>query len=126
MIKVFVKRVEAVLMPYFSAVRMRAGYNGPAIVILDGCTCHVIERIQVGLREKGIYRAPLSPHSSDQTQPLDLGVLVTVKRFSLSPINGAYLRQSSQVMRIFDAWQLATVPRVIVAAFRVRAGRTRW
>jgi hypothetical protein len=80
------------------------GYNGPAIVILDGCTRHAIERIQVGLWAKGIYITPLPPHSSDQTQPLDLGVFAVVKRFSLLPITRAYSRQSSQVMRIFDAW----------------------
>jgi hypothetical protein len=78
----------------------------------------VIERIQVGLRAKRIYLAPLPPHSSDQTQPLDLDVFAAVKRFSLSPITGEYSHQSSQAMRIFDAWQRTTVPRVIVAAFR--------
>jgi hypothetical protein len=41
-----------------------------------------------------------------------------VKRFSLSPISGAYSKQSAQVMRIFDAWQHTTVPRIVVAAFR--------
>jgi hypothetical protein len=93
-------------------------YNRPAIAILYGCTCHAIECIQVGLRAKRIYLAPLPRHLSDQTQPLDLSVFATVKRFSLSPITGAYSRQSSQVMPIFDAWQRATVPRVIIAAFR--------
>jgi hypothetical protein len=79
-------------MPYFSAVRMRTGYNGPVIVILDGYTCHAIEHIQIGLRPKRIYLAPLPPHSSDQIQPLDLGMFTTVKRFSLSPIAGGYSR----------------------------------
>jgi hypothetical protein len=65
MVTLFEKWVGAVLMPYFSAVRMRTCYNGPAIVILDGCMCHAIERIQVGLRAKRIYLAPLPPHSSD-------------------------------------------------------------
>jgi hypothetical protein len=41
-----------------------------------------------------------------------------IPRFFLLPITGAYSRQSSQEMRIFDAWQRATVPRVVVAAFR--------
>jgi hypothetical protein len=108
-----------VFMPYFSAVLMRIGYNGPAIVILDGCTCHAIGRIQVGLRAKRRCLTPLPPHPSDQTQPLDLGVLATVRRFCLSPITGAYSPQSFQAMHIFDAWQRTTVPRVIVAAFRV-------
>jgi hypothetical protein len=97
---------------------MHTGDNGPVIVILDGCTCHAIERVQVDLRAKSTYLAPLPPHLSYQTQPLDLGVFATVKRFSLSPITWAYSRQSSQAMRIFDAWQRATVPRVIVVAFR--------
>jgi hypothetical protein len=102
-IKLFEKWVGAVLTPYFSAVRMHTGYNGPAILILDGCTHHAIEGIQVGLRAKRIYLAPLHPHSSDQTQPLDFGVFATVKRFSLSPMTGVSSRQSSQAMRIFDS-----------------------
>jgi hypothetical protein len=80
--------------------------------------CHAIELIQVGLRAKRMYFAPLPLHSSDQTQPLDLGVFPTAMRFSLSPITGAYSCQSSQAMRIFDTWQRATALRVIFAAFQ--------
>jgi hypothetical protein len=116
-IKLFEKWVGAVLVCYFSAGRMSTGYNGPATVILDGCTCHAIEHIQVGLRAKRICLAPLPPHSPDQTKTLDPGVFATAKRLSLSPITGAYSRQSSRAMRIFDAWRRATVPRVKVAAF---------
>jgi hypothetical protein len=45
-------------------------------------------------------------------------MFTVVKRFSLSPISGAYSKQSAEVMRIFDAWRHSTVPRIVVAEFR--------
>jgi hypothetical protein len=41
-----------------------------------------------------------------------------VKHFSLSPISGAYSKQSAQMMRIFDVWQHTTIPQVVITAFR--------
>jgi hypothetical protein len=117
-IKLFEKWLSMVLLPYISACRARTGYQGRAVLLLDGCACHAIERLRGDLQTMGISLAPIPPHSSDQVQPLDLGVFGTVKRWSLAPISGAYSRQTAQAMRMFDAWQRATVPRVVVAAFR--------
>jgi hypothetical protein len=52
-----------------------------------------------------ISLAPLPPHSSDQTPPLDLDVFDIVKSFSLDFITGTCLRESTQAMLMFDAWQ---------------------
>jgi hypothetical protein len=66
-----------------------------------------------------IFLIPLPPHSSDLTQPLDLGVFAAVKRSYMNPINMRTVSvQSGQVMRMFDAWVRGTVPRTIVNSFR--------
>jgi hypothetical protein len=78
-IKLFEKWVEEVLLSDFSAVRMRTGYNSPAIVILDGCTCHAIEGIQGSLRAN----AYISPHC------------LLVRQIKHSRLTSACLRRSS-------------------------------
>jgi hypothetical protein len=58
-ITLFQKWISEVLIPYFRALRKRIGYHEPAMVILDGCTCHAIDRFQDRLRLKSIILVPL-------------------------------------------------------------------
>ena len=54
-------------------------FNGKAVLILDGCTCHKMERFQTLLESKNIIMMFLVPHSSHLTQPLDLGIFGRLK-----------------------------------------------
>ena len=64
----------------------------------------------------------MPPHTSDQVQPLDLGVFAIQKRFmsSYTP-HKKYSDQTRQLIKARVSVQRACVPPVIIAAFR-RAG----
>jgi hypothetical protein len=118
-ITIFEEWVDKVLLPYYADQRRLTKYPGWGLLILDGCTCHSLASLEVKLIAHKIFLVPLPPHSSDQTQPLDLGVFAAVKRYYMNPINVRTVSvQSSQVMRIVDAWIRGTIPRTIVNSFR--------
>ena len=49
-------------------------YDGPAILILDGCSCHYTPTLYRLCNEHKITIFFLQPYSSNQTQPLDMVV----------------------------------------------------
>jgi hypothetical protein len=67
---------------------------------------------------KLMFLALLPRYWPNHTQPLELSMFDIMKSFSLTPMTGVYSRQSARVRRIFDAWQRARVPHIIIAAFR--------
>jgi hypothetical protein len=121
-ITLFEKWVNKVLLPCYADQRELTNDTGRGLLILDGCTYHSLASLaslEGKLRENKIVFIRLPPHSSDQTQPLDLGVFAVVKRYYMNRINVRTVSvQSSQVMRMFDAWVRGTVPRTIVNSFR--------
>jgi hypothetical protein len=63
-----------VFLPDVIAQRERLGYAGLVFHILDGFSGHSTKAIEEALLHYGVVVIVLSPHSSDQTQPLDLGI----------------------------------------------------
>jgi hypothetical protein len=111
--------VRTVLIVCFAGKRHVMNYHGPALLLLDGCTAHTLERVDAELRANGINVKPIPPHSSDQVQALDLGIFGTFKRYYTRPLSvHVTSRQTGQAIRMCNAWIEATVPHVIVGAFR--------
>ena len=106
--------------PELHAKRRIYCYNGPALVIFDGFGPHNSDRFHDPVDNVILHFMP--PHTSDQVQPLDLGVFAIQKRFmsSYAP-HKKYSDQTRQLIKVLVSVQRACVPPVIIAAFR-RAG----
>jgi hypothetical protein len=114
--------VNDVLFPYVRATRERLQYDGPALLILDGCSCHGSEWFLEACMELGVDLAFLPAHSSDQTQPMDLGVFANQKTEAARTRPSPELNpQTKQVVKMLNGYQKACCPNNITGAFR-RAG----
>jgi hypothetical protein len=69
-----------VFLPDVLAQRERLGHGGPAFLIPDGFSGHSTEAVEEAFLQYGVVLIVLPPHSSDQTQPLDLDIFATRKR----------------------------------------------
>jgi hypothetical protein len=67
----------------------------------------------------GVWPMFLPPHSSDQTQPMDLGIFARQKAEAsrIRPIQGLN-PQSKQLIKMLSGYEIATLPQVIIGAFR--------
>jgi hypothetical protein len=111
--------IQEILIPYVRQQRDRIGYAGRAVLLLDGCSCHHPAQLDQELEANQILLRVFPPHTSDQLQPLDLGIFGVFKRHFMNRIPVVTReRQSSDVIRMCDAWQQATLPRNIVSAFQ--------
>ena len=102
--------------------RRESGYDGPALLLLDGCTCHDREALERKLEDENVLLMFIPPHSSDQIQVLDLGIFGVMKQRMAQIKTDVHLSHlSRQVVKSYNAWQIATLPSNISGAFR-RAG----
>ena len=80
-------------------------YNGDALIILDGLGAHDSVGFKEGCERYNIKILTLVPHSSDQTQPLDLVTFSLFKRYySRSTFNYLISNQSNQLIKMLGAW----------------------
>jgi hypothetical protein len=117
--------IQDVLVPYVQCKRLvlsmerGAQYEGWAVLLLDGCRCHNTAGVEDLLRREKIRLFPLPPHTSDQLQPLDLGIYGIFKRYFMKRLSLRVTnRQVAEVIRMCDAWQSATVAHNVVTAFQ--------
>jgi hypothetical protein len=80
----FIKWFSEVLIPYVQQERGRLSYSGSAYLILDGCSTHLSDEFYDLAFEFAIELEILPPHTSDQFQPLDVGVFAKQKSFLLN------------------------------------------
>ena len=77
----FAHWLNTVFYPHVQNLRKLYSYNGPAILIMDGYKAHELAIKEQDLVDNNIKVHYLVPHSSDQLQPLDIGVFGCMKRF---------------------------------------------
>lgn len=107
--------------------RARCQYDGPILLLMDGFGVHDCDKFRELLSEENIHALLFAPHSSDQTQFLDL-LIFGVQKGEMQRIS---LRQdlnpqSRQVIKILDAWWRSTVPRNVIGSFRRGGLLVRW
>lgn len=99
--------------------RKAYNYYGPALLIMDGLLAHINIIQKVNLKEENLIIHILPAHSSEQTQPLDLGVFAVAKRFmSNYRYNPQLSRQTNQILRIHNSLIQSTAPMNCRASFR--------
>ena len=117
--KLFDYWLSEVFYKYVQQKRELLNYQGVAILMLDGCTCHNTERLYEVCKQLNIKIIWLPSHSSHKTQPLDLGIFA---------IHKFYLRRdkteddSSQLVKrivdLYNAWQKTATVENITSAFK--------
>ena len=147
--EVFGRWLTEIFIPHVEEVRngfrqRLEHFNERAVLILDGCTSHKMERFQTLLESKNITMLFLVPHSSHLTQPLDLGVFGKLKNimrdeasYSMNikemqtPNDKDEVRENEPahvrnkrgkqladyIEAILDAFERATTRRLVVSAF---------
>jgi hypothetical protein len=118
----FLLWVERIFVPEVERIRAEIGYGGYAFLIMDSYTCHKSDAFEELCTIHGIHVIILPPHSSDQTQPLDLSIFGLQKRelATIHPRNDLN-PQTYQLVWIMCALQKAATPPNVVGAFK-RAG----
>lgn len=118
----FERYVTDVLIPNINLRRWELNYQGPAVLIWDNCSCHCNNEILELLEGQNIRLVTLPPHSSDQLQPLDVGLFGNMKGAqSRVHVPEEMTMQSRQVIRILSGFYATFHPLAITSAFR-RAG----
>ena len=109
---------------FFKEVRMKrniSNYPDPAVLIFNNLHAHTSDDFVTECQEEqNIIIKPIPPHTSDQIQPLDLGIFGNLKHYvrSFSPPRELN-KQTQKVIQIYDAYRTATSPKNVVGAFRV-------
>jgi hypothetical protein len=109
---------KEVFFPAVEERRRQWNYDGTVVLLLDGLGSHHTEKFLSDCRDRMIDVIFLVPHSSDQTQPLDLITFALLKQgFSSSRFNRLATPQSNIVVRIPGAWFAASAPHHNIEAF---------
>ena len=105
----FSKWLKEIFLPYLHLLRQKNNYYGRAVLILDGFLPHKLSFEQIDLQGENLYIHYLVPHSSDQTQPLDLAIFGIMKKFmnDLKPPRELSY-QSKQLYKIHQTINLAS------------------
>jgi hypothetical protein len=117
---------RTIFFPEIERRRLAFNYGGQAVLILDGCTCHNSDWFLDEALAMHVDLHFLPPHSSDRTQPLDLGLFGLTKR-SLTKVrpDPEKSMQSNQLIRMLCAWFSAATPKNIIGSF-TRPGIVPW
>ena len=125
--ELFIRYVEHALVPYVRVTRQNINYHGQAVLIMDGCSCHRDARLDEIFDKHGINVIFLPPHSSDQLQPLDVGIFGNQKAAQARiHCHAPMSQQTQQVIRAVSAFQAVAHPYAITAAFRKAGISTCW
>jgi hypothetical protein len=93
-------------------------YHGEAFLIFDGLQVHSSDFFLDECTHFNVNSILLPVHSSDQTQPLDLGIFGPQKGERKILPREDLSEQVREILQIFCSWQRAAVPPNIVSAFK--------
>jgi hypothetical protein len=108
--------------PEIERRRLEYQYDGPPVLILDGCTSHESDWfLDEALTQQATLHTlhVLPPHSSDKMQALDLGLFgITKQALTKVRPDPEKSPQSNQLIRMLSACHVAATPKNIVGSFR--------
>ena len=117
--ELFMKYIEHIVLPYVRWTRKSTGYNGHAVLIMDGCSCHRDPALDQVFDENGVIVVFMPAHSSDQLQPLDVGIFGNLKQAQSRIHTPSHMTlQTQQVIRALAAFQAVAHPYAVTSAFR--------
>lgn len=111
--------MQTIFIPELQKLRKKYNYNGPAILIMDGLLAHRNAVQTLHLNNYNIIPHFLPSHSTDETQPLDLGIFSPMKKFSSNfRRNDGSSTQTNQILKIIKSCQQACSSVACQSAFR--------
>ena len=126
--EIFCSWFDEVFIKYVSDKRKATGYEGNAVLIMDGFIAHhkCVEdpKRKAILEQEKIVVIFIPPHSSDQVQPLDLLTFSLQKLWKKRAQFYSVSYQTRQVLETYNSLCMASTPHYVKAAFE-RAGITR-
>jgi hypothetical protein len=112
--------VREMFFPAVAQRRAEVGYTERALLLLDGLGSHHTDEFLQTCAGQDIDVLFLVPHSSDQTQPLDVLTFALMKRhFSGSRSSRLENPQSNRPVRILGAWSESNAPHHNIEGFVV-------
>ena len=118
--EVFNAWINKVFIPAVTSRRLEYNYTGPAVLIIDGCPSHYTEELFDACNSHNIKIFFIPPHSSNQTQMLDLALFHShkekVRNARLFEIDDDDLL-IEKVKMLFDSFQQAASYKTITKAF---------
>ena len=115
----FLQWARESFIPEMKQKRHRLSYDGPILLIMDGFGVHDCDEFRTLLEDENIHPLLFAPHSSDQTQFLDL-LIFGLQKGEIQQIRiQKHLNwQTIQNLNDLDSWQKVTLPRNILSVFR--------
>ena len=111
---------DTMFFPELRRLREKYEYAGESVCIIDGFGPHDCDWFLDSCTENGVIPLPLPPHSSDQCQPLDLGIFHLQKsKSSRMTVDKSLSAQTQQIIRMIDSFKQATTISNVISAFRV-------
>ena len=106
-----------IYLKYIERRRQELKYEGPAILLMDGCSTHITKDVIIQASLNNVIIKLIPPHSSHIVQALDAVVFSSQKKL----INGVHSEgitvQSEDVIKNFNSFHLAASPMNITKSF---------
>lgn len=116
--QIFDHWLEKVFEPYIKSKRQKYQYNGPAILLIDGCTAHYTTKFFKICNNNNIKIFFLPPHSSHLSQPLDLCLFHLHKnKIRMLFFNIDDQNVSEKILDLYSSFQMAATVKNIIASF---------
>lgn len=118
--ELFSQYISEIFLPRVRELRAKYHYEGPAMLLMDGASVHFTSDIVTQCTEANIIIFHFPPHSSNQLQPLDLGVFHVhkekMRHLNLDSYNDT---KFVQVLRdLLASWEVAATPDNIQGAWK--------
>lgn len=108
--------------PFLRQKKRSLNYSGKTVVIMDQLRAHVavVDSLSDDIASDNIEVQYLVPHSSDQTQPLDLGVFGRQKKIAQGKVLADIVAhdQTKQIIKVISSIYEATTPIRCLSAFK--------
>lgn len=125
--KSFLLWLNEIFLPFLHNQRMKTGYQGQSVLILDGYLPHIKAFESIDLQGENLTLHFLVPHSSHLLQPLDLGIFSIMK--------GAQVRfrwlqnvseQTRELVKLHQSLYKAAIPTNCRSSFRAAGILTKY
>lgn len=115
----FQEWAEKYFFPEIMKRREKYEYQGEALVILDGFCVHDTDWFLDECTFYNIIPLFMPPHSSDQCQPLDIGIFFLQKlKMQRIKVDDRYDPQTQKLIKMIDSLRQATTISNVIGAFR--------
>ena len=96
-------------------------------MIMDNYDPHLLALSQINLQNENLIIHPLIAHTSEQCQPLDIGVFFITKQFDSNyHVNTSLSKQTNQIIKIYHSLSQACSAKNCGSAFRAIGIRTKF